>query len=103
MKIEHKKELFRLYKEMTQGFPHPFIIAAEDNVNYTREARAFAAKNDGSQPFTCVAVVAQNLAYKLMADFYFKFNKSVYPHKVVTSIDKAVEWIKEYAANNQPG
>ena len=51
-----------------------------------------------SQPnengYTCVdAIVISNLAQKLIANFYLKFNKPPRPTKIFYDSDKAVEWI----------
>ncbi len=39
------------------------------------------------------AIVISNLAQKLIANFYLKFNKPPRPTKIFYDSDKAVEWI----------
>ena len=47
------------------------------------------------------AIVINNIAQKILADFYLKFNKPKQPTKIFTSIDKAVEWIHQKIKEDQ--
>ena len=73
----------------------PCIFEAGDYVTLTKEARANAKANEEDFPSTASAVIVQNLAYKMVADFYFKMSNPKQPFKVFKKIDEAVEWLKE--------
>lgn len=57
------------------------------------EVRDWAADTSGNNYTYCDALVISNLAQKIIANFYIKFNKPKMPTKVFTSTDKALEWI----------
>lgn len=57
------------------------------------EVRTWAADTSGNHYTYCDAIVISNLAQKIIANFYIKFNKPKMPTKVFTSTDKAIEWI----------
>ncbi len=40
------------------------------------------------------AVVVDTLAYKLIANFYLKFNKPKRPYKVFSKEEEAIKWLK---------
>lgn len=96
---ERFKTLFEVYNELVQGQKHPFIYYAEDSTStVSEEGRAFAKKEEYSFPKVCNAVVVTRLAHKLLANFYFKFNKPNYPFKVFDKMDDAEQWcLEEYA------
>jgi hypothetical protein len=94
--VPEKKELFNAYQELTNDIKTLFIFRAQSHVNFTKEAKVYSIRVEPLQPFMAIAVVADNLAYQLLADFYFKFYKPKVAYKVVKSEEKAVEWLLEY-------
>lgn len=57
------------------------------------EVREWAAETSGNNYTYVDALVISNLAQKIIANFYLKFNKPASPTKIFTSVDKAYEWI----------
>lgn len=57
------------------------------------EVRDWAADTSGNNYTYCDAIIISNLAQKIIANFYIKFNKPKMPTKVFTSTEKAMEWI----------
>ena len=86
-------------QEMTTGVKHPILISFESYVTITKEAKEYSILIEPEQPFLAVAILVENLAYQLMADFYFKFYKPKIAYKVFKSEDKAVDWLKEMQKN----
>jgi hypothetical protein len=97
-KIEERKAL----QEITKGVNHPILISFESYVTITKEAKEYSILIEPEQPFLAVAIIVENLAYQLMADFYFKFYKPQIPYKVFKSESKAVEWLIEFRRNPPP-
>jgi len=63
------------------------------------EVREWAADSNGNHYTFCDALVIGNLAHKIIADFYLKFNKPKMPTKIFYSVEKAYDWIKEFQLN----
>ncbi|MES2565774.1 MAG: hypothetical protein V4565_02840 [Bacteroidota bacterium] len=97
------KEVFGKYNEMVDEKKYPFIYFAEDSsVVVTNDGRDFAKKEEYSFPKVCNAVIVKSLAHKLLASFYFKFNKPVFPFKVFNSMEEAEKWcLQEVQKINQ--
>ena len=96
---DHFKKLFEVYNELVQGEKHSFIYYAEDGSSTVSEdGRAYAKNEEYSFPKVCNAVVVTRLSQKLIANFYFKFNKPSYPFKVFDKMEEAEKWcLEEYS------
>lgn len=90
--IQYK--LLDCYNEITGGIKTPFIFEAGEYVNVTSEARDNATHLEAIAPLSATVVVVNNLAYKLIADFYYKFNRPKQPYKVVSSFNDGIAWLK---------
>lgn len=99
IEIEDKNEELKANLEITKGIKHPFVFSFENYVTVTKEAKEHSIKIEQEQPYLCVAIVVQNLAYQLMADFYFKFYKPQVPYKVFKTKEKAIDWLLEHRNN----
>ena len=62
----------------------------------TKEARDHSAELEKTYPGLTTAVIADTVAYKLIANFYLKFNYPRTPYKVFNSIVSAEVWLKTY-------
>lgn len=82
--------------KITQNKPTPFVVTAGDNVTITKEARDNAILIEDISPLCATAVVVQNFAYKLIAEFYLKIQKPKQPYKVFSDVDKAFEWCNQF-------
>ena len=96
--IPMQMKMLDFNNKITGGKKSYFIYDAEENVTITKEARDNAAKIEHLAPVKGSVVVADNLAYRIVANFYIKFNKPKTPFKVVETFDKAIEWIKNLPA-----
>ncbi len=87
------KKLYTVFNEIENGEPYAFIYYTEDSsVTVTEEGRTFAKEEENSFPKICDAVVVTNLAHKLLANFYLRFNKPNYPFKVFSKMEDAEKW-----------
>lgn len=94
--VAEKKEELKANLEITEGQKLPFMISFESYVTITKEAKEYSIEIEPQQPFLAVAIIVENLAYQLMADFYFKFYKPKVAYKVFKSEERAAEWLIQY-------
>lgn len=93
------RRLFEVFKTMVDGVPYPYIYYAEDSSStVTDDGRRFAKDEEFSFPKICNAVIVTNLAHKLIANFYLKFNKPNYPFKVFSKMEDAEKWCQQQRA-----
>lgn len=91
--VENQNENYRVFMEMTEGRKCGFIFEAQDGVTITKEARDNSIVREKDVPAYAFAVLVHNLAYKLIADFYYRFNKPVLPYKVFRKREEAIQWL----------
>ena len=92
--IPLQMRLLDYYREITDGKLMHFMFFAAENVSLTKEARDNAVKIEDQSTLGASAVVVDTLAYKLIANFYLKFNKPKRPYKVFSKEDEAIKWLK---------
>jgi hypothetical protein len=90
--MEHLENL----KKITEGKSTPFVVTAGYGVTITKDARDNAILIEHLSPLCATAVVVDNIAYKLIAEFYLKVQKPKQPYKVFSDADKAFEWCKQF-------
>ncbi|MES2566840.1 MAG: hypothetical protein V4565_08235 [Bacteroidota bacterium] len=92
--IELQNKLLVLYSDITDGKLMPFIFLAAENVSVTKEAKQNAIFIEEQSMVGASAVIVNNFAYKLVANFYLKINKPKRPYKVFSNEQDAVAWLK---------
>jgi hypothetical protein len=92
--IDLQMRLLEHYHDMTGGKLMPFVVMAAENVTITKEARDNAVKIEDISMIGASAVIVTSLPYKLIANFYLKFNKPKRPFKVFSNEDDGIAWLK---------
>jgi hypothetical protein len=88
--------LLNLYNEITEKKKHPFLYEAFSGAKVTKEAKENAIRIESLGPGNAYAVVADSIAYQLIANFYVKVKKPVHPFKVFTNKEDAVKWLRNF-------
>jgi hypothetical protein len=91
--VSLQAKIYELFEKICKGTKRPFLFSAFDNVSVTPEARNNAVEMEHLFPGSATAVLANSLAYKLIANFYLKVNRPKTPFKVFSDETKAVEWL----------
>jgi hypothetical protein len=92
--VDLQMRLLDYYNDITNSTLMPFLFLVGENVSITKEARDNAIKIEEISMLGASAVVVDSLAYKLVANFYLKFNKPKRPYKVFSKEEEAVKWLK---------
>lgn len=91
--LDLQLRLLESYIAICEGKKYPFLFAAMENVTITKEARDNAIKLEDKAPATKTAVIANSLPYRMIANFYLKFNKPKNPFKVFSNKEDAIKWL----------
>lgn len=90
--------MFEKFNGLIEGKKYPYIYYVEDSsIVFTAEGREYSKQNEDSFPKICNAFVVNSIAYKLIANFYIKFNKPSYPSKSFNNFNEAEKWCKDQA------
>lgn len=95
--IDLQMQLLEQYNKIAENKLMPFIFMAAENVSITKEARDNAVKLEDISMIGSSAVIVTSLAYKLIANFYLKFNKPKRPFKVFSNEEEAIKWLRTIA------
>lgn len=87
--------LLDYYRDITKGKLMRFIFLAAENVSITKEARDNAILIEDQSMVGASALIVNNLAYKIIANFYMKVNKPKRPLKAFGKEEDAIEWLKK--------
>ncbi len=94
--IALQERLLKIYLEICADGKRPFIFSALNDVNFTREARENSIKMEPLFPGSATALIADSVAYRLIANFYLKIQKPKSPNKIFKDVPSAVNWLKNY-------
>ena len=94
-------EMQRIYNELTP-VKIPFIFTGDEFVSVTSEARKNSIKMEEHVPLPHSVIVVRNLAQRILAEYYYKFNKPKRPVKIVTKFEDAIGWIYENVKSLPP-
>lgn len=92
--IPLQMRLLDAYNDICDGRKLPFLFDAMEHVSITKEAKVNAIEIEAMAPVTASAIVARNLAYRLIAEFYLKINKPKTPFKIFKNEEDAVSWLR---------
>lgn len=89
-------KMILIYRELCGDKKRPFLYSGIGDVSITKEGREYSSQLEDVFPAIAAAVIADNIAYKLIANFYLKINKPKTPYKVFNDISSAEEWLKTF-------
>jgi len=94
LNVELQMRILDVFNEVTGKKKYPFIFEADEGVIVTKGARENALLIEDISPVLASAVVAPNLAYRIIANFYLKVKQPKGKYKVVRNIEEGKEWLK---------
>ena len=91
--LELQMRMLEKFNEITGKKKSLFIFEPDEGVSITKEARDNAILIEDQTPVLATAVIANNLAYRMIANFYIKVQKPKSKYKVVENVEEAVKWL----------
>ncbi len=92
--VEVQLRMLEAYHQATD-IPRPFVFEAGEFTSISKEARLNAVKLEEQSPIIATAIVVKNLGQRIIADYYYKFNKPKSPLKIFTRSEEAILWLNE--------
>lgn len=87
------RQFIAMGQELVQGEHFVSISVAENGVSWSKEARDYSANSTNKQ--IAAALVSQNPVLRVIANFFLKVNKPVYPTKFFGNVLQAEEWVNK--------
>ncbi len=93
--LELQYEIRDILNDFLKGEKGLFIYEAGQKCSITKEARDNAVKIEDQVPALASVIYVQNAVYKMIANFYYKFNKPKQSFFVVSDFEKGIQWLIE--------
>lgn len=91
------KEFAAAGEKLSDGKPYLQITDARVSLDITTEGRKAAAKKEIAPLVIAHAVLVNNAAVRLIANFFTTFDKPHFKNKVFNSESDALKWLKQQA------
>lgn len=96
IEIEHLKKLQEALCELGDGKKVPFVTMPHDFLTLSKEGSKYATSDEGVRYSLAIAVIIDNLAKKILLNFFLNFNKAKVPTKGFTKKEDAILWLKKF-------
>ena len=91
--VELQLRMRKIFDEMAGLRKLKFIFSGDEGFILTKEARENASLRQRESPISAYAIIANNLGYKIVANFYIKVVKPKGQYKVFNKFDEALAWL----------
>lgn len=96
IKAEHIELMVKTSLKLNNHKQMPFIIFIGEFSTFNKDAREFSADPTKENATTAIAYVIDNLAQKLIANFFIRINKPAKPVKLFNSEEDALLWLNQF-------
>jgi hypothetical protein len=93
-------EIKEILYELGNGSKMLLYFSTPDFLQISNEARKYAATEESGKYTLASAVLIDNLAKKIVFDFFMNFNKPKIPTKCFTNKEDAFNWLNEIKKTN---
>ncbi len=94
--IEDARENLDAMVDITKRRKVPMVADLSKIASATREVREYYASDAAAAVVTAVAIVVGNPVTRIIGSFFLRINRPPYPTAMFTSVDKAVDWARDF-------
>lgn len=95
--VKEIKEFTSVCEKLSNNKPYLLVTDARVNLSITSDARKAVASKEVSPLLVANAVLVNNTAVRLVANFFARVNKPHFKYKVFNGEEEALTWLKQYA------
>ena len=88
------REQFKAAQQLTNGVPAGVLIKTAPFLNVTKAAREESLKPEHLKYILAQAIVVENLANRIVGNFYIRFHQPTVPTKLFTNQEDALQWLQ---------
>lgn len=81
--------------QLAEGNDYCVVMEMGQMATYSKEAKEASVSEEHNRNRIALAIVQTNLAMKLIAQLYIKFNKPITPTKIVKNTAEAIKWLQQ--------
>lgn len=87
---------YRAMQEKVEYLPARILVKPGQNTSISKEVREFVNKPSSKALVLCQAILVDNLAHKIIANFMMKLYKQPGAFKVFSNEEEAINWLREF-------
>jgi hypothetical protein len=96
------REFVKASEKLSGGEPYLLLSDARVHLTISSEGRKVAADKKEVPNLVANAVLVNNLAVRLTANFFINFNKPHFKYRVFNDEVKALKWLKKHHVQKEP-
>lgn len=96
------REFIRACDVLSKGEPYLLMSDARVNLTITSDGRKTVADKKEVPNLIANAVLVNNFAVRLTANFFISFNKPHFKYRVFNNEARALNWLKKYHVQKEP-
>jgi hypothetical protein len=96
IELTDAQEVLEAMGVLSEGKKLPVFIDVREFVNIDDNVRSFSASKGGNIYTVADAIAVDNIAQKLLANFYLKNDDPKVPTKIFTNKNDALAWLREF-------
>lgn len=96
MELEDMLKEHRFVLSKQEYLPMRVLVKPGKNTSISKEVREYVNRPDAKKLVYCQAILVDNLAHKIIADFMMRLYRTPGAFKVFSDEDRAIEWVKNY-------
>ena len=93
--VEQTWENYHAVIKLNPAGDFPVLFEPKGFVTITKESRELVATKDMAKDSCATALIVNNIAMKLMGNFFIRFDKPPRPTRLFTNREEAIAWCKE--------
>lgn len=90
---EEYRDQFKAAQQLTNGVPAGVLIKTAPFLNVTKAAREESLKPEHLKYILAQAIVVENLANRIVGNFYIRFHQPSVPTKLFSNQEDALQWL----------
>ncbi len=94
IEVDHLSKMQQTVAELSGGKRMPLLFTPHDFLHLSKEGGKFATSDDGTRYSLAIAVVVDNLAKKLLMNFFLSINKPKVPTKGCSTKADSFKWLE---------
>lgn len=89
-------EMVAACNKLSGNTPRAAIVTVGEFANFNPDAREFTADPTKETATIAFAYVLSNLAQRMVANFFIRFNRPTKPVRFFSNRESAMEWLEQY-------
>jgi hypothetical protein len=85
-----------LYTEICKSGKRPVLVDIRNIKSVERKARVYYASDEMSKYVAAAALIISNPVSRVIGNFYMGLNKTVFPFRLFTNQEEAINWLKSF-------